>query len=308
LIFVTLLFALLGSLNLYSFNENFTDISECTGRVVPACSTDLDDVDLSDELQYYALKTELVPPICPNCPYYEDISFGRYHNSPDDDVSSGTLKIKGNNNNNTNSTDVNIGNKTSVDQSTNVNSTTDFNNNQEDNSSISQDNSISEKNNTNTEQNVTQDNRQDNSVKEDNSVKQSADSKWNNLFGNNSISFGGGGKNNSTIQTTGNNSQSSMGGSNSGTGQGTGPVPVNSASSNPFMLQQGTYLQGPDIETTNMINSLKQKVDMLMKEKPSTITETQFGNYPSSFACSQPPNYRSSGNIPLPILNDFSSF
>ena len=340
LIFVTLLFALLGTLNLYSFKEGLdtdtTRVMSCPAGLIPSkvtCSPDLDDVD-ADDLQYYALKTELVPPICPNCPYYADISYGSYHNSRGDsrgESSTGSTgnTVTGDKNNlstniDTNSTDVSIGNKTSLDQSTVTNITSENSNSQQDNSTISQDNSVSQNINTNTKQNINQDNSQDNSQvnTQDNSVKKSQDSKWNNLFGNNSINFGGG-KNNSNIQTTGNNSQGTMAASTTGSGQGFGTgtgvnggtnaspyaQSMGGSNSNPFMFQQGAYLQGPDLETTNMINSLKQKVDMLMKEKIPAITSSQFGNYPeSSFNCNRTQNYRSSGNIPIPVLNDFSSF
>jgi hypothetical protein len=306
LIFVTLLFALLGSLNLYSVREGLT--LECPAVEVPICSNETTDTDMSDELQYYALKTELVPPICPNCPYYADISYGAYHNSPDDDLNKNTTDentkssiVNGNNNNSsTNSTDVNIGNKSTVDQSTTVNSTSEYSNNQEDNSTANQDNSVSQ--NTNTKQNVNQDNSQTNTVKQDNSQRASADNKWNNLFGNNSISFGGG-KNNSNIQT-GNGS-----GQGSGSGQGNSNVTpysqnMTSSNSNPFMLQQGSYLQGPDSETANMINNLNQKVNLLMNE----ITTPHSNFQDSSNNCKRTQNYRSSDNIPVPILNDFSRF
>lgn len=322
LIFVTLLFALLGTLNLYSVKEGLSKLVDCSGDFVPTCSTKLNDFD-ADTLQYYALKTELVPPICPNCPYYADISYGSYHNSSGDDAtgsssgtSSGTnsTKVKGNNNNlSTNTTDVNIGNETSVDQSTKIDTTSEYSNNQEDNSNVNVDNSAVQNTTTTTKQNVNQDNSQtstqDNS--QDNSQKVSADNKWNGLFGNNSINFGGG-KNNSNIQTTGNNSQGAMA---AGTGAGSGPSGgmqpysqgIGGSNSSPFMFQQGAYLQGPDLETTNMINNLKQKVDLLMNQKPPTISDN---NYPeqSSFDCKKVPNYRSNGNIPLPILNDFSRF
>ena len=342
LIFVTLLFALLGSLNLYSFKEGLDDDTDTVSRVltcpsglIPAnhdCVADLDEID-KDDLQYYALKTELVPPICPNCPYYADISYGSYHNSKDDSSTGGTGStgntVTGDKNNlstniDTKTTDVSIGNKTSVDQSVTDNSTSEYSNSQQDNSTTSQDNSVSQNTNTTTKQNVNQDNSQDNSQvnTQDNSTKQSADSKWNNLFGNNSINFGGG-KNNSNIQSTGDNSQGTMAASGSGTGaaygtgsgSGTGvnaspyAQSMGGSNSNPFMFQQGAYLQGPDLETTNMINSLKQKVDMLMKEKIPAITSSQFGNYPeSSSNCNRTQNYRSSGNIPIPVLNDFSRF
>jgi len=244
LIFVTLLFALLGSLNLYSVKEgytyNSTTYDDCSGDIVPVCSAELNDTTIEDELQYYALKTELVPPICPNCPYYGDISYGSYHNSPGDSStggsstggsSTGSNTVKGNNNNlSTNSTDVSIGNKTSVDQSTDVNSTNEYSNTQEDNSNISVDQS--DNSNTDTTQTITQDNRQDNRQdnKQDNSQKLSADNKWNNLFGNNSISFGGG-KNNSNIQTN-------ESGSGSKNGNAT-PYSQNVGGSNasPFMFQ-----------------------------------------------------------------------
>ena len=327
LIFVTLLFALLGSLNLYSVKEGLDDDTvsrtlTCPSGFIPAnheCVTDLDEVN-ADDLQYYALKTELVPPICPNCPYYADISYGSYHNSKDDSSTGSTGNtVTGDKNNlstniDTTSTDVSIGNKTTVDQSEIANITSEYSNSQQDNSTISQDNSISQNTNTTTKQNINQDNSQDNSQvnTQDNSIKKSQDSKWNNLFGNNSINFGGG-KNNSNIQTTGDNSQGTMAASTSGTGTGVNASPyaqsMGGSNANPFMFQQGAYLQGPDLETTNMINSLKQKVDMLMKEKIPAITSSQFGNYPeSSFNCNRTQNYRSSGNIPIPVLNDFSSF
>ena len=315
LIFVTLLFALLGSLNLYSTKEGHY-LHDCSGDIVPACSSDLNDSNIEDELQYYALKTELVPPICPNCPYYADISYGSYHNSPDDvsntGSSNGSTKIKGDNNNNSNSTDVNIGNETKVDQSTNIKTNSEYSNNQEDNSTTSQDNSVSQ--NTNTKQSITQDNSQDNSVKQDNSQSASADNKWNNLFGNNSISFGGGGRDNSTIQS--NNGQGPMGVSSPALAGSINPSPYGqNFNSTPYLLQQGSYLQGSNLETNNIINNLKKEVDRLTNSNnsaDSTPPCPACERCPEpSFECKKVPNYRSSSidsYMPVPILNDFSRF
>jgi hypothetical protein len=78
------------------------------------------------------------------------------------------------------------------------------------------------------------------------------------------------------------------------------------------MFQQGAYLQGPDIETANMLNNLNQKINKLMNDKAPTVSsieEYKWDNYSqSAFDCNKSTNYRSSGNLPVPILNDFSSF
>jgi len=60
-----------------------------------------------------------------------------------------------------------------------------------------------------------------------------------------------------------------------------------------------------------MINILNQKINKLMNEKPPAIApiDTQYDRYPpASFDCKKVPNYRSSDNLPVPILNDFSNF
>jgi hypothetical protein len=76
LIGVTLLFALLGSLNIKPSVEGFTDDTlGCSGEIVPKCHDKVlhfagYDDDAADD---YILKTQVVVPTCPTCPsYHED--------------------------------------------------------------------------------------------------------------------------------------------------------------------------------------------------------------------------------------------
>ena len=61
LIAVTIIFAILGAFNLYPIHEGLED--------VPKCSSSLNDDD--NDSDYWALKSQIIPPVCPTCPYYD---------------------------------------------------------------------------------------------------------------------------------------------------------------------------------------------------------------------------------------------
>jgi hypothetical protein len=77
LIGVTLLFAILGSLNIKPSVEGFKeDTIGCSGELVPKCHDKVlrfADYD-EDPIDDYILKTELVVPTCPTCPMYHEDS------------------------------------------------------------------------------------------------------------------------------------------------------------------------------------------------------------------------------------------
>ena len=77
LIGVTLLFAILGSLNIKPSVEGFQeDTIGCSGELVPKCHDKvLRFADYQeDPADDYILKTELVVPTCPTCPMYHEDS------------------------------------------------------------------------------------------------------------------------------------------------------------------------------------------------------------------------------------------
>ena len=77
LIGVTLLFAILGSLNIKPSVEGFSDDTiGCSGELVPRCHDKvLRFADYEeDPADDYILKTELVVPTCPTCPMYHEDS------------------------------------------------------------------------------------------------------------------------------------------------------------------------------------------------------------------------------------------
>jgi hypothetical protein len=74
LIGVTLLFAILGSLQIKPIAEGFDSTVGCSGEIVPECHDKVlkfakYDEDVMDD---YILKTEIVVPTCPTCPSFED--------------------------------------------------------------------------------------------------------------------------------------------------------------------------------------------------------------------------------------------
>ena len=200
------------------------------------------------------LKTKMVPPICPTCPYYFPVD-GKDHTHDDtktDETQTNTKKVDA-----------------QVDQSGYQN---DNSINQKLNSE--NDNSINQKLINNSDNSVN--NQNDNSVNQNIKQQQSADNKWNNLFGNNSITFGG----NSTSQGQPNYNTSQI-----GTLAGSGQTPYNNNSpvSTPAPAGKDTCPPCPACERC---------------PEPA-------------FECKKVPNYRSSSinnYMPVPVLNDFSRF
>jgi hypothetical protein len=293
LIAVTIIFAILGTFNLYTFKEGIDD--------VPTCNNSLsgDEDETSDA---YILKTQIIPPVCPTCPYY-DFPNATGSSSTGSDSTGSSSGWSG----------LNIGNK-AVNEGDNHDNIT----------KTSTDTSIVNKITDNSEQNKTdinktitntdinQDNSQRQNVNQDNSVNQdmsqtdstSADSKFNNLLGNNSImfgSFGGGGQNSSTA----NNNTAASGGSLAVS------TPAAAGSTNP-----APYAQGPDKQTLGMINDLKGSLSKLNQQKPTDTKECPAcpacERCPEpAFECKKVPNYRSpsiDNYMPVPVLNDFSRF
>lgn len=276
LIAVTILFAILGTFNLYVFKEGMDDVPKCSGTL----SDDEHDSD------YWALKSQIVPPVCPTCPYYDfDGSDSKGSDSKGSKGWSG-LNIgnkdasKGDNNDNDNSifnklTDNSEQNKTEINKNI-----TDINQQSSQSQNINQDNSVN------------QDMSQSESTKEEN--------KFNNLLGNNSVMFGsfGGGGSNSQTATAGGGSLAVS-------------TPASAGSTN-----QAPYSQGPDNQTLGMINDLKGSITKLNQQKTTDTKECPAcpacERCPEpAFECKKVPNYRSpsiDNYMPVPVLNDFSRF
>jgi hypothetical protein len=74
LIGVTLLFAILGSMQIKPSHEGFDNAIGCSGEIVPECHDRVLNFAKYDEdiMDNYILKTEMVVPTCPSCPTYED--------------------------------------------------------------------------------------------------------------------------------------------------------------------------------------------------------------------------------------------
>ena len=74
LIGVTLLFAILGSMQIKPSHEGFDNAIGCSGEIVPECHDRVLNFAKYDEdiMDDYILKTEMVVPTCPSCPTYED--------------------------------------------------------------------------------------------------------------------------------------------------------------------------------------------------------------------------------------------
>jgi hypothetical protein len=297
LIAVTIIFAILGAFNLYPIHEGLED--------VPKCSSSLNDDD--NDSDYWALKSQIIPPVCPTCPYYD------FKTSTSNASSSNGSSSNGSSSNGSflnGLTGLNIGNKDSNDGSNrdNIN----------DNSILNKvtDNSQQNKtqiNDTVTNTDINQQSSQSQNINQDNSVNQdmsqidskTEESKFNNLLGNNSImfgSFGGGGQNSQTANNNGSTNGGSLGVST--------PAPAGSTNSAP-------YAQGPDNTTLGMINDLKGSISKLNQQKPDDKKE-QCPPCPAcercpepAFECKKVPNYRSpsiDNYMPVPVLNDFSRF
>jgi hypothetical protein len=314
LIFVTISFTLLGSYNMFEF-KNVEGYHDSSG--VPTCNNSLEDED--DEIsQNWFLKSSLVPPVCTSCPYYNNSADLRSNNSSNKDVSNNQGSNQGSNSlkdSQNISGSIISGNKgddnsvrNNVEQTTT--STSDYYNkqmkvdiekNQNDNS-VRQDNS--NKQNINT----------DNSVNQDLSQSETAESKFNNLFGNNSImfgSFGGGGSGSNTINAQNKKENSDIG--RGGLLEG-GLLPV----STPALVNSNSNMPYQNnVESTTLINNLKSTITKLNQQ----LSQNTKGECPAcpacercpepSFECKKVPNYRSpqiDNYMPVPILNDFSNF
>jgi hypothetical protein len=74
LIGVTLLFAILGSMQIKPLHEGFDNAIGCSGEIVPQCHDKVLQFAKyeEDNMDDYILKTEIVVPTCPSCPTYED--------------------------------------------------------------------------------------------------------------------------------------------------------------------------------------------------------------------------------------------
>jgi len=316
LIFVTITFTLLGTYNLYEFKEGHTNPSTPSDDNIPKCSNSLEEDE--DEInQNWFIKSSLVPPVCTSCPYYNSNTLTSNNNVPSssnssNNPSSNTNPSNTNPSNNTQSVTGSIiaGNKgddNSVNNNIEQSTTSDYYNKtmnvnmektQNDNS-LRQDNS--------NKQNI----NMDNSVNQDLSQRESADSKFNNLFGNNSImfgSFGGGGSGSNTINST--NPSSNKRNNDSGLL----PVSTPASAGNTNLLP---YQESNNIEGTSLINNLRTTITKLNQQ----IKENSKGECPPcpacercpepSFECKKVPNYRSpqiDNYMPVPILNDFSRF
>ena len=325
ILFFVIIFVLLGHFNVFK-----------EGLEAPKCTNP--EITEEDTEDYY-LSTELIPPICPTCPYYEPSNLtghDEYHKYHDlsEDVSGGNGylsdkakasyldKIFGSSGQNSNNSDSNNNNKnsnnTSVDNKDSNNTSVGSNNTQTQNvtqqsqlNKINTDNST--KNATNTNTNTTTDNSvkttqisQDSSVNEDSSQTSTTttDSKFSNLLGNNSImlgSFGGGGSGSNTL---------TQGGA-SGLMPVSSPESVNNSSLTPYDNVKTT-----DPETIAMINDMKATITKLNQQanqnKETCPPCPACERCPEpAFECKKVPNYRSpsiDNYMPVPVLNDFSKF
>ena len=306
LLFVTIVFTLLGSFNMYEFKEGHCVGISCE-RIkedVPRCSNSLDEDETNNN---WFLRSSLVPPVCTSCPYYNDDGLKAANDKSTTDTSTNNTNGSKNSNNETNTSIGNFisGNKGDDNSvNTNLSQTSDYYNkninatkttNQTDNSVV-QDNS--------NKQNI----NQDNSVNQDLSQSESADSKFNNLFGNNSImfgSFGGGGSGSTT-----NNSPTNLNNDRS-----SGLLPVSSPAS--AVVNSPTPYKESNPETNKLINDLKGVITKLNQQKNSS-NSAECPACPAcercpepAFECKKVPNYRSpsiDNYMPVPILNDFSRF
>ena len=259
-----LIFVILGAFN-YNYQEGYKDSSkndilyregyqDSSNNDVPKCSDSLDKDDEQNMYDNWFLKTKMVPPVCPTCPYYFPLN--KDEDKKDDKY------------------DEDKHHDTKYDESENQN-----------------DNSVNQKLINKNDNSVN--NQNDNSVNQSSSVNQSqaqsADKKWNNLFGNNSITFGG--------NTTQPNYNTSQLGSLAGSGQAQAN---NSFGNNLFGSGNPTQTGGPAVSTPAQVG----------KESCPPCPACERCPEPA-FECKKVPNYRSQSMdnyMPLPVLNDFSRF
>ena len=230
-----LLFVILGAFN-YTYQEGYLDSSN---NDVPKCSDSLDNDDEQNLYDNWFLKTKMVPPICPTCPYYFPLN--KDEDKKDDKKDEDTKNDA----------------EPNYDESVNQN-----------------DNSVNQKLINKNDNSVN--NQNDNSINQNVNQQQSADNKWNNLFGNNSITFGG---NKTTAQPNYNTSQI-------GTLAGSGPAQANNNSPVSTPAQAGNKDSCPPCPACERCPE-------------------------PAFECKKVPNYRSpsmDNYMPLPVLNDFSRF
>ncbi len=260
---VAFIFIVLGTIN-YNYQEGYTDAS---GNEVPKCDSSYSD-DEDEMHENWFLKTRMVPPVCPTCLY--DFSLDKKEDDKKEEDTGNDDKKENDNG------DVVYRDK--YDDSYKDNSINQKLINQNDNSVnqklINQnDNSINNRNDNSI-------NQTGNSADTNINQTQSADNKWNNLFGNNSITFGG------------NTSVPSYNTSQIGSLAGSGPAPYGTPSvSTPAQV-------GNSSQVRNNANNKGSCPPCERCPEPA-------------FECKKVPNYRSSSinnYMPLPILNDFSRF
>ena len=300
LLFVTIVFTLLGTFKLNTYEGLDEDDS------VPSCPSNLEDLD--EDNGSWKIKTSLVPPVCPSGPYF---NYTEKHDKKEDKKEDKKDEKKDDKKENDSNKGfwngfINIGNKCKGDDSssnTEITQNSDYYNKQIQETNLTNNSDNSVRQNTNTSQNV----NMDNSVNQDMSQTEtsSADSKFNNLLGNNSImlgSFGGGGQN----STTANNNNAAT---NGGALAVSTPAPAGTTATAPY--------QESNPQTISMINDLKGSVAKLNQQKQDDKT----GQCPPcpacercpepAFECKKVPNYRSpsiDNYMPVPVLNDFSRF
>ncbi len=252
-----LILVILGAFN-YTYHEGYKN-NDSSHNDVPKCSDSLDNDDEQNLYDNWFLKTKMVPPICPTCPYYFPVDG------------------KGDDKDHAKKTDKSDKTETS-DETKDDNKKVDK---QVDQSGYQNDNSVNQKLINKTDNSVMQsvNNQNDNSVNQNikQQQSQSADNKWNNLFGNNSITFGG----NSTTQAQPNYNTSQI-----GTLAGSGQLPNNNNSPVSTPATAGNKDSCPPCPACERCPE-------------------------PAFECKKVPNYRSSSMnnyMPVPILNDFSRF
>jgi hypothetical protein len=298
LLIVTIIFIVLGTIN-YNYQEGYTEPS---GNDVPKCNDSLDNDDESNMYDNWFLKTKMVPPICPTCPYYFPLNNSSTNSNGTTSSSSGSTSGSSSgtkNDNSSNNYDVNqkIINDTYIDDSSIKQNDSSINQkliNQNDNSVNNRnDNSVNQTGNT-VSTNVDQSNYQTQTQTQNKS--ESADNKWNNLFGNNSITFGG----NTTSQPNYNTSQL---GSLAGSGQTQGQ-------NNNFGFN--TSQSGASAVSTPAQAGTTERMPYSSDKKESCPPCPACERCPEpAFECKKVPNYRSSSidnYMPIPVLNDFSRF
>ncbi len=275
-LFAALIIVILGAF-IYKYKEGYEDSSnndilfregyrDSSDNDVPKCSNSLDNDDEQNMHDNWFLKTKMVPPICPTCPYYFPLDNKKDNKkdskNEDEDENNEDKRDDKKHDESVNQNDNSVNQKI-------INKNDNSVNNQNDNSVNQTGNSVNA------------------SVNQ--SQTQTADKKWNNLFGNNSITFGG-----NTTQPNYNTSQL-------GSLAGSGPTPTNNSSGyNFFGSGNATQTGGSAVSTPAQVG----------KESCPPCPACERCPEPA-FECKKVPNYRSpsmDNYMPLPVLNDFSRF